>query len=354
MWLRKLASIVAGIWAIWATDSRKLLAWSVTSAVAAAVLAVPVPATVAAPVCDEGRVPVPRSYPDHTWEGCQLECAEREHCETPKPPIDVGEAALQALAKALTVEPDAVMLMHADPATWPSGALGCPLDGFAYTQAEVDGWRFRYAHGGRAYFVHASADWGRVRSEIIVYDGRWRTLGGETCVEYRSGLQRKERRHQERTDAGMLSTHFGSTMACPKGFAPAPYLDRMWGGCWTVCDDAFDPMPSADDHTGRPSFIMDVRLLEPPAGSDGYRLRVVSARNSSSCTRYGGYGTQRTGPQNIAVTIFHYVVRFGPGVRCTKDMVTDVTLVPLGSGFEAGAEYTVTVNGDISVSFIAN
>ena len=89
----------------------------------------------------------------------------------------------------------------------------------------------------------------------------------------------------------------------------------------------------------------------PSDPSDGYRLRVISQRNSSSCTRYGGYRTQWTGPHNITVEIFHFA-RSKPGVACTRDMVTDVTVVPLGFGFEPGTEYTVTVN-DNSRSFVA-
>ena len=137
-------------------------------------------------------------------------------------------------------------------------------------------------------------------------------------------------------------------VACPKGFVPAPHPDRTWGECWTVCAPAADP-PSAD-RVSRPSFIIGVRVLKTDL-ADGYRLRVVSQRKSSSCTRYGGYRTQRTGPYDIEVTVFHYA-RYGPGVVCTKDMVTDVTVVPLGSSFEPGTKYTITVN-DSSLSFVA-
>ncbi len=61
---------------------------------------------------------------------------------------------------------------------------------------------------------------------------------------------------------------------------------------------------------------------------------------------------QPTGPYGIAVEIFHYVYA-GPGARCTMDWITDETLVPLGSGFQIGNEYTVTVNGGTTVSFVA-
>ncbi len=79
---------------------------------------------------------------------------------------------------------------------------------------------------------------------------------------------------------------------------------------------------------------------------------MVSGRSSSSCSRYGGYEVQRTGPYAIAVEIFHYVYP-GPGAICTMDWITDETLVPLGSDFEAGREHVVTVNGDTAVSFVA-
>ncbi len=95
-----------------------------------------------------------------------------------------------------------------------------------------------------------------------------------------------------------------------------------------------------------------MRVLEPPGGSGNYRLLVISGRSSSSCTGYGGYEVQRTGPYGIAVEVFHYVHAPLGGI-CTMDWITDETLVPLGSGFETGSEYAVTVNGDTSVLFVA-
>lgn len=148
------------------------------------------PAPTPAVVCPAGWVPVPASYPERAWEGCWLECDDTAQClPPPAPPVEVYEAARWALAEALAVEPDAVVLIYADPAEWGSSALGCMLAGFGYTAAMENGWRFRYDHSGRTYFVHTSTEWGRLHSIVVVNDSRWRTLTGEPCIDYRSGVQ---------------------------------------------------------------------------------------------------------------------------------------------------------------------
>ena len=42
-----------------------------------------------------------------------------------------------------------------------------------------------------------------------------------------------------------------------------------------------------------------------------------------------------------------------PGVACTADYPIVETTVPLGSDFEPGKEYTVTVNSDVTLTFVA-
>lgn len=83
-----------------------------------------------------------------------------------------------------------------------------------------------------------------------------------------------------------------------------------------------------------------------------YQLRVVSGLPSGSCTHFNGYEIRRDNANSINVRITHHYV-VAKGVACTADYPVIETVVPLGSDFENGAEYTVTVNGENSQSFVA-
>ncbi len=87
----------------------------------------------------------------------------------------------------------------------------------------------------------------------------------------------------------------------------------------------------------------------PPA----YELQVVSAMpKGSSCSQFNGYEIQRREPDRIDVVVTHHE-NVDPNVACTADLPIVETTVPLGGGFEPGREYTVTVNSDVTVSFVA-
>ena len=83
-----------------------------------------------------------------------------------------------------------------------------------------------------------------------------------------------------------------------------------------------------------------------------YQLRVLSGMPSSGCSQFNGYEIQRREPNRIDVVITHHEVA-DPLVVCTADYPVVETTVPLGSDFELGLEYTVTVNGDAVQSFVA-
>ena len=83
-----------------------------------------------------------------------------------------------------------------------------------------------------------------------------------------------------------------------------------------------------------------------------YQLRVVSGLPSGSCTHFNGYEIRRDNANSINVRITHHYV-VAKGIACTADYPVIETVVPLGSVFEKGAEYTVTVNGKNSQSFVA-
>ncbi len=83
-----------------------------------------------------------------------------------------------------------------------------------------------------------------------------------------------------------------------------------------------------------------------------YQLRVVSGMPSGSCSHFNGFEIWRDNSNAIDVRItHHYVVE--EEVVCTMDYPIVETIVPLGSEFEQGVEYTLTVNGENSQSFVA-
>lgn len=89
-------------------------------------------------------------------------------------------------------------------------------------------------------------------------------------------------------------------------------------------------------------------------GSDPkeYHLRVVSGMPSGRCSHFNGYEIQQDNSNAINVRITHHYV-IAEGIACTADYPIIETVVPLGSHFEAGVEYSVTVNGEHRQSFVA-
>ena len=93
------------------------------------------------------------------------------------------------------------------------------------------------------------------------------------------------------------------------------------------------------------SVVRDFRVEQSGGDHSSYRLRVVSGRPSGSCTQVNGYEIIRSEPDLIEAKITHHQVS-DPNVMCTKDFPITETVVPLGSGFQAGTEYTVKVNDE--------
>ena len=95
----------------------------------------------------------------------------------------------------------------------------------------------------------------------------------------------------------------------------------------------------------------EITILEsfPPQ----YQLHVVSGMpKGSGCSRFNGYQIDRTDPTNVVVEVTHHEVA-DDFVICTADFPILETAIPLGSKFESGVEYTVVVNEDTEVSFVA-
>ena len=84
-----------------------------------------------------------------------------------------------------------------------------------------------------------------------------------------------------------------------------------------------------------------------------YQLRIVSAMpKGSNCSQFNGYEIQRRESGRIDVAITHHQVA-DPLVNCTDDYPIVETTVPLGSDFEPGTEYTVSVNSNVVRAFVA-
>ena len=84
-----------------------------------------------------------------------------------------------------------------------------------------------------------------------------------------------------------------------------------------------------------------------------YQLQVVSGLSRGGrCSQFNGYEIRRGEPTRTEVVITHHEA-VDPLFVCTDDYPVVETTVPLGSGFESGVEYTVSVNGDTVRSFVA-
>ena len=84
-----------------------------------------------------------------------------------------------------------------------------------------------------------------------------------------------------------------------------------------------------------------------------YQLRVISGLpKGSSCSRFNGYEVRLADPTTIEVDVTHHEVA-EPNVICTADYPIVETSIPLGSDFEPGTEYTVTVNSETTETFVA-
>ena len=72
----------------------------------------------------------------------------------------------------------------------------------------------------------------------------------------------------------------------------------------------------------------------------------------SGCSQFNGYEIRRQELKRIDVVVTHHQIA-DPDAVCTADYPTVETQVPLGSDFEPGAEYSVSVNSDTATLFVA-
>lgn len=100
-----------------------------------------------------------------------------------------------------------------------------------------------------------------------------------------------------------------------------------------------------------PSAIESAEIVPVDGAPPEYHLRVASGL-SSGCLQYNGFEVRRASSDKVEVSITHHRVT-EPGVVCTADYHTVETIVPLGSEFESGVEYKVSVNSEDEVTFVA-
>ena len=101
------------------------------------------------------------------------------------------------------------------------------------------------------------------------------------------------------------------------------------------------------------SLIESVEVLTLESTPPQYQLRVVSGMpKGSSCSQFNGYEIRRRESNRMDVAITHHQVA-DPFVVCTADYPVVETIVPLGSDFEPGVEYTVSVNSETTGAFVA-
>ena len=113
------------------------------------------------------------------------------------------------------------------------------------------------------------------------------------------------------------------------------------------------PGPDLRDTFIAESPIESAEVVAVGSAPVRYELRVVSGMpKGSSCSQFNGYEIRRAAVNRIDVLITHHQVA-DPDAVCTKDYPLVETTVPLGADFEPGVEYTVIVNADTTVAFVA-
>lgn len=67
---------------------------------------------------------------------------------------DPTSTSVRLLADQLGIDPAAVTVVSSRAVTWGDGSIGCPREGFFYTQALVDGHRIELVVDGATYVFH--------------------------------------------------------------------------------------------------------------------------------------------------------------------------------------------------------
>ena len=101
------------------------------------------------------------------------------------------------------------------------------------------------------------------------------------------------------------------------------------------------------------SPIERVELVALEGSPTHYELRVISGLpKGSACSIFNGYEIRRADPAIIEVDVTHHEV-VDSYVDCTDDYPIIEISISLGSDFESGVEYSITVNSDTTETFVA-
>ncbi len=100
--------------------------------------------------------------------------------------------------------------------------------------------------------------------------------------------------------------------------------------------------------------VIEAKLKESDTAPSLRTLEVTyGIPAGGGCSQENGYSVHRDEEATIEVTLTYHRVAPGEPVACITDYPIREVTVPLGSGFEAGREYTVRVNGEEVGSFAA-
>ena len=101
------------------------------------------------------------------------------------------------------------------------------------------------------------------------------------------------------------------------------------------------------------ALIQSVEVMASEGTPPQYQLRVLSGMpKGSGCSQFNGYEVRRTEAKRIEVLITQHEIS-DQDVVCIADFPITETIVPLGSDFEPGEEYSVIVNSEVAESFTA-
>ena len=77
--------------------------------------------------------------------------------QDPKPTIRrAAQAAIDHLAKELSIEVNGIAVVRAEEVDWPDGSVGCPLAGMRYKQVIVNGTFVQLRAGNQLYNYHGA------------------------------------------------------------------------------------------------------------------------------------------------------------------------------------------------------
>ena len=111
------------------------------------------------------------------------------------------------------------------------------------------------------------------------------------------------------------------------------------------------PRPGFGNSLIAQSPVEKIEIVKPGNQVLEYRLRVISGLpKGSGCSMFNGWEIRPEEPNRIDVELTHHEVA-DPFVVCTADFPILETLIPLGTDFVPGEEYTVSVNSNLSRTF---